>query len=183
MQFNVKMARFWLAAASIGLLSACGHLATAQRHSGEISLSLAGYNYTNRYIDSFSVDGQGGGNIYVSSPTSGGGGTVCCVSYFPRAPQQTVRVRWTSGGCYFSEKSSLSDEMVETLHSFYKEEDVPVEVLAKDNAQHMEVHFYLDGTIKAAITAGISPPRMMLDKRREDRSRYPRSPADRKPEK
>ena len=33
-----------------------------------------GYNYTDNYISSFSVNGAGGGNLEVSIPTAGGGG-------------------------------------------------------------------------------------------------------------
>ncbi|QBQ38021.1 DUF3304 domain-containing protein [Pseudoduganella plicata] len=39
---------------------------TAQRSNEPVMLSITGYNYTNRHIESFSVNGQGGGNIYVS---------------------------------------------------------------------------------------------------------------------
>ncbi|AKI99144.1 Hypothetical protein AA314_00771 [Archangium gephyra] len=39
-----------------------------------ISLEINGFNYTDLYIDNFSVNGNSGGNLYVSSPTSGGGG-------------------------------------------------------------------------------------------------------------
>jgi hypothetical protein len=44
-----------------------------------VGLAIEGYNYTNRFIDSFTVtdeDGNGawGGNVFLSSPTSGGGG-------------------------------------------------------------------------------------------------------------
>jgi hypothetical protein len=42
-----------------------------------VSLEINGFNYTDLYIDSFEVNGQGGGNLFVSSPTSGGGGGVC----------------------------------------------------------------------------------------------------------
>lgn len=39
-----------------------------------VSLTIEGYNYTDDYIDQFTVNGQGGGNLYLSTPTSGGGG-------------------------------------------------------------------------------------------------------------
>ncbi|WP_167761480.1 DUF3304 domain-containing protein [Duganella callida] len=163
------------------LLCACGR-AASPRHSDEpVSLGILGYNYTNKYIDSFSVNGQGGGNIQVSSPSSGGSGIVCCVSYRPGSPIKTVHIRWQSGACYFKEQSSLSKQMFDTLYSFYKEQDAPVEVLTADDPQYMEIHFYPDGSIKAAITAGISDPRLSLDGQRNDPIRYPRCPNDRKP--
>lgn len=42
-------------------------------------LGVAGYNYTNRAIADFSVNCAWGGNVFLSTPTSGGGGTVCCL--------------------------------------------------------------------------------------------------------
>lgn len=141
-----------------------------------------GYNYTDRYIDSFSVDGQGGGNIQLSSPTSGGSGIVCCVIYHPATTAKTVRVRWQSDACYFSEQSSLSKNKFDSLHPFFKEQDVPVEVLGTTSAHYLEVHFYPDGVIKAAITAQISVPRLSLEKQRAGRTLYPRCPNDRQPQ-
>jgi len=35
-------------------------------------LGITGYNYTNRYIDGFSVNGQGGGNVLISEDHAGG---------------------------------------------------------------------------------------------------------------
>ncbi|MEX3947679.1 DUF3304 domain-containing protein [Paraburkholderia sp. EG287B] len=42
-------------------------------------LGLVGYNYTDRQIADFSVNGQWGANLALSTPTSGGGSTMCCV--------------------------------------------------------------------------------------------------------
>lgn len=39
--------------------------ARSGREAGKLSLSLEGYNYTNRYIDSFSVDRQGA-SVYLN---------------------------------------------------------------------------------------------------------------------
>ncbi|WP_167761482.1 DUF3304 domain-containing protein [Duganella callida] len=163
------------------LLCACGRAVPSRHNDGPVSLAIEGFNYTSRYIDSFSVNGQGGGDIYVSSRTSGGGGTVCCASYYPGSPNKTVRVRWQSGGCYFKEQSSLSKQMFDTLYLFYKEQDAPVEVLAASDPHYMEVHFYPDGSIKAAVTAEMSAPRLSLDEQREDLTHLPRCPNDRKP--
>jgi hypothetical protein len=157
-------------------------VATARDHSDSISLSLEGYNYTDRYIDSFSVDGHGGGNIYVSSPTSGGGGTACCIAFYPGAKIVSVKVRWQSDACYFSQQYAISGKMHDKLHLFYREQEVPVEVQATTDARQMEIHFYPDGTVKAVVTATASAPRLLLEKQREDVSRYPRCPNDRKPQ-
>ncbi|TFW13638.1 DUF3304 domain-containing protein [Duganella callida] len=164
----------------LGVLCACGRGAPSHHSAEQVSLAIVGYNYTSKYIDSFSVNGQGGGNIFVSSPTSGGG-IVCCASYRPGSLIKTVHIRWQSGACYFKEQSSLSKQMFDTIYPFYTEQDVPVEVLAANDPQYMEVHFYPDGSIKAAITEKISPPRLSLDERRNDRTRFPPCPNDRKP--
>jgi hypothetical protein len=156
-------------------------MATARESSGRNSLAIIGYNYTNRGIDSFSINGQGGGNIRVSSPTSGGGGTVCCALYTPGSTVKMVRIRWQSGACVFKEQSIFSKQMFDTLHLFYKEQEAPLEVLATTNASYMEVHFYPDGSIKAAVTAAMSPPRLFLDEQRRDKTPYPRCPDDREP--
>lgn len=129
----------------------------------------------------FSVDGHGGGNIYVSSPTSGGGGTACCIAFYPGVKIISVKVRWQSHACYFSQQYAISGKMHDKLHLFYQEQEVPVEVQATSDAKYMEVHFYPDGSIKAAITSSISPPRLLLKEERKDQTRYPRCPNDRKP--
>jgi len=156
---------------------------TAQSSNEPVMLSITAYNYTNRHIESFSVNGQGGGNVYVSSPTSGGGGTVCCVRYRPGTKAFKVRVKWQTGGCYYSEKSTISDEVSDTLHLFSTEREIDVDPIVQSEPRVMEVHFYPDGTIKASITASESPPRLRLDGAREDKSRYPRCPNDQKPAK
>ncbi|MBN8471406.1 DUF3304 domain-containing protein [Corallococcus exiguus] len=48
-----------------------------------ISMEINGYNYTDLAIDSFEVNGQGGGDLSVSSTTSGGGKGTCCLGLSP----------------------------------------------------------------------------------------------------
>ncbi|MCA3164442.1 MAG: DUF3304 domain-containing protein [Burkholderiales bacterium] len=60
-----------------------------------VTLSLIAYNYTGRYIDSYAVDGQGGGNAY---ETTAGGRVVCCLSFRPDSKLPfTVKVDWVFG--------------------------------------------------------------------------------------
>lgn len=181
MRSDHQILRPWWVALLVSLLCAGGPVATAKEPGGRTALGILGYNYTDRYIDSFSVDGQGGGNIQVTSPTSGGSGIVCCTLYRQGSLLKTVRVRWQAGACYFSEHSSLSKRMFDTLYPIFKEQDAPIEVLASSDAKYLEVHFYPDGSIKAAVTIGISSPRLSLSKQREDQTPYPRCPNDRKP--
>ena len=178
---NHLFQRPWWVALPLVLLCACNHMATARESSGRNSLAIVGYNYTNRAINSFSINGQGGGDIGVSSPTSGGGGTVCCALYTPGSTVRMVNIRWQSGGCYFSKQSSLSKQMLNKLHWFYKEQEAPVEILASTDASYMEVHFYPDGSLKVAVTAHMSSPRLSLDEQRRDKTPYPRCPDDREP--
>jgi hypothetical protein len=145
------------------------------------SLALLGYNYTSRYIDTFSVNGQGGGNLYVSSPTSGGGGTVCCVSYVQGRPAGEVTVRWQSGGCMLRVPGGLADGSTHLAHSFFREIKVKVDPLIPSRPRNFEVHFYPDGHVEAAITDGRSSPRLVYSKSREDRSDFPRCPDEKEP--
>ena len=169
-------------------LCACGQAASSKAaivpevHAESVSLALVGYNYTNRHIDSFTVDGQGGGNLYVSSPTSGGGGTACCVEYWPGTRVNTVTIRWQSGACYYHASSPSSPDIYDIYYQFYKEREVTVADDVPADAKYMEVHFFPDGSVKAAVTASTSRPRLLLRKDREDHSTYPRCPNDKKPE-
>ncbi|MES2757092.1 MAG: DUF3304 domain-containing protein [Pseudomonadota bacterium] len=146
-----------------------------------LSLALVGFNYTSRYIDTFSVNGQGGGNLYVSSPTSGGGGTVCCVSYVQGRPAGEVTVRWQSGGCMFRVPGGLTDGRTHLAHSYFREIKVKVDPRIANSPQNFEVHFYPDGHVEAAITDGRSSPRLIFSKSRADRSEFPRCPNEEEP--
>ena len=68
------------------------------KHGEFVSLTITGYNYTNKYIDEFFVDGNGGLNLFVSSATSGGGGSVRCVKYIIGATLWKPEIRWQVGG-------------------------------------------------------------------------------------
>lgn len=145
------------------------------------NLAIVGYNYTSRYIDDFSVDGQGGGNLYVSGPTSGGGASVCCVSYLQGAAVGEVTVRWQSGGCMFRVPGGLADGRTHLAHSSYRELKVRVDPRIPDHPENFEVHFYPDGHVEAAISASESSPRLVFSKNRADRSDFPRCPGDKEP--
>lgn len=123
-------------------------------------LLIQGYNYTDTHIDSFTVNGVGGGNVYVSSPTTGGGGSVCCYSLDPRSRAQ-VTIRWAASYCMYATTNKYG-ETYQWRKSLFREAVVPVEGLRIGEASALEVHFYPDGHVEAAITAGHSPPRLKL---------------------
>ena len=139
--------------------------AAAQLDVDARSLLIQGYNYTDDYIDSFTVDGQGGGNLYVSGPTSGGGGSVCCAS-FARGTSMPIRlkVRWTGGYCMWQEPNPypIGQRFYAKRVSLWKEAEALAVDLSKGKPRALEVHIFPDGRVEAAITQGYSPPRMVL---------------------
>ena len=149
-----------------------------------IKLGIVGYNYTNRYIDSFSVGGKygaGGGNLFVSGPSSGGGGTVCCANYRSGVDTFKVTIRWQTAGCTYNERFSHGERFYD-IHHFFKEVQVQVEPNIPDNPRYLEVHIYPDDRVEAVVTEEVSRPRLILSKDREDNSDYPRCPNGKKPQ-
>jgi hypothetical protein len=136
--------------------------AAAQLDVDARSLLIQGYNYTDDYIDSFTVDGQGGGNLYVSGPTSGGGGSVCCAS-FARGTSMPIRlkVRWTGGYCMVYE-TNVFGRTSAYRKGLWKETEALAVDLSQGKPRALEVHIFPDGRVEAAITQGYSPPRMVL---------------------
>lgn len=145
-----------------------------------INLTLTGYNYTNRYIDQFDVDGQGGGNIRVSGPNTAGNGSACCVSYRSGAPARKVKIRWQTDACTYNERINEGERFYE-INPFFKEVEVQVNPDIPDYPRYFEVHIYPDGHAEAAITEHASSARLALNKEREDKTRYPRCPDGKKP--
>jgi Protein of unknown function (DUF3304) len=132
--------------------------------SANQGLLIQGYNYTDLFIDSFTVNGAGGGNVFVSSPTTGGGKSVCCYSFNPHAPRPILlKVRWAAGYCmeHKANPYSFGPRFVDERKTLWKEAIVPLRDVALP-AMALEVHFYPDGHVEAAVTAGHSPPRLKL---------------------
>lgn len=152
--------------AGIGTGCAAGGTASsstsATRQGEPIGLLIQGYNYTDDYIDSFTVNGAGGGNVFASGPLSGGGGSVCCFTYVPGTLLPIkLKVRWTSNYCLYK-KTNQYGETYENRRSIWKEADALLTQPPQGNPQALEVHFYPDGHVEAAITEGYSPPRLKL---------------------
>jgi hypothetical protein len=85
-----------------------------------VQLEILGYNYTNRPIDQFTVNGQGGARVVLSSPTSGGSGGTCCVSYTPGAKDFSVVVHWTTHSCEYRQDTGTAEGSYDATHYFYK---------------------------------------------------------------
>ena len=153
----------------------------AERSIVSLPLAIHGYNYTNRYIGSFEVDSVGGGNVYVSGPHSGGGGTTCCASYTKGAGPWKAKVSWQIGACRYSEEVQKSGKTVFELHKYYKTVEVDVNPRIPPDPKHLEVHFYPDGNVQVVLTEQESPPRLVLSKDREDKVSYPQCPGNKEP--
>jgi hypothetical protein len=106
-----------------------------------------GYNYTDGYIDSFEVDGAGGGNLEVSIPAAGGGKSACCARISSGTPPtRPIGILWTRDRKRWCELT------------VYLTAPVPIE------PRYLEVHFYQDGHVEIAATQKASAPRLKLDR-------------------
>ena len=119
-------------------------------------LSITGYNYTNRYIDRFSVNGQGGGNVLLSEDDAGGGETSCCIVF--RSDQELpvkVHVEWTYG----------IEGDLQTGQVFRQPETHQVEVdllgPIPEDPTIFVVHFYPDNTVQVEVASDYPKPRFM----------------------
>jgi hypothetical protein len=151
----------------------------------KVNLTLTGYNYTNRSIPSFSVGGEfgvSGGDIGVSTPTSGGGGSACCVTHYLGAKPKTKTIRWQVDACTYDERTYSNGEKMSSTYRFFKEFEVQIDPHIPDAPRYFEVHFYPDGHVEAAFTEQASKPRLQLPASREDRSDYKKCPNDKKPQ-
>jgi hypothetical protein len=138
-----------------------GAVAAPQAPLGErVGLLIQAFNYTDDYINSFSVNGQGGGNMSESGPDDVGGGGVCCVSYRPGTPLPIkVKVRWTASYCLYREMTKYGPTP-DRRRGIWKEVEVYVTEQPAIDPRAFEVHFFPDGHVEVAITKGNSMVRM-----------------------
>jgi Protein of unknown function (DUF3304) len=118
-------------------------------------LGITGYNYTNRYIDGFSVDGQGGGNVLISEDDAGGGGTVCCIGFSPdqKLPVK-VHVEWRYG----YEKDFTTGKLLRPEETHQVDVDLTGPIPLKPSI--FVVHFYPDNTVQVEVAADYPLPRL-----------------------
>jgi hypothetical protein len=138
-------------------MSACGHPAQAPTNEAPAvqgddkpkMLAINGFNYTDLTISAFSVGSSGGGNIFVSSPTSGGGKTSCCLLWIPGTQlPKPVTIEWMrviNGRDRWCKKTVLVVGPV------------------PDNPTAFGVHFMPDGNIQVEITQGYPKVKLRLE--------------------
>lgn len=122
----------------------------------KVMLGITGYNYTNRYIDRFSVNGQGGGNVLLSEDDAGGGKTSCCIVL--RSDQELpvkVYVEWTYG----YEKDFDTGRLLRAAETRRAEVDLTGPI-PKDPTI-FAVHFYPDNSVQVEVAADYPKPRIL----------------------
>jgi len=118
--------------------------------SKPIDLDIVGYNYTDKYIESFSVNGYAGGDVSVSSFTAGGGSAMCCFPFFSKVTfPYEVDVEWGS-----------TDRDGPT-----QKKKILIPKPRVSNPKMLEIHFYQDGRIEGEFTEWYSEPRLKLDRK------------------
>jgi hypothetical protein len=157
--------------------------AVKNRNDGYMLLGLVGYNYTDRYISEYSIDGAGGGDIIMSSATSGGSGVSCCVKLSRTyLGQIRVTVRWQVDGCVYLIKDDRTGAADKVRHFYYREVEVNVGRVPGQNPKYIESHFYPDGSVYVLLTEHSSKPLLDLNDKRPDKSYFPRCKDDKEPD-
>ena len=150
-EHNAPMRKMLFAAMAAMALTACEKSPKEEPKM----LGITGYNYSGRYIDRFSVNGQGGGNVLISEGLSGGGGTTCCIVWRPgTALPVPMFVEWTYG----------ENQDLRTGQIYKPRETHRVEVELKgpvpQNPTVFAVHFYPDNTVQVEVAADYPEPRI-----------------------
>ena len=119
------------------LLAAVALLLGACNSQDTRSFTLVGYNYTERPIYTFSVNGGGGSNIFV-----GGGGAKmsCCTDITVGQP---VEIKWVYSATEKQYLAGLRKENYSTT--------VIVPPPTVPEAEYLEVHFYPDHHVELAL--------------------------------
>ena len=101
------------------------------------SVTLVGYNYTERPIYTFSVNGVGGSNIFVGG---GGASFSCCTDITVGQP---VEIKWLYDTTEKQYLAGLREEKRSTT--------VIVPPPTVPEAEYLEVHFYPDHHVELAL--------------------------------
>jgi hypothetical protein len=118
-------------------------------------LGITGYNYTDRYIDGFSVNGQGGSNVLLSDDSDGGGKTACCIVWRPGTQLPvSMFVEWTYG----YEKDFDTGQLLHEAETHRVEVELKGPVPEKPTI--FAVHFYPDNTVQVEVAEDYPKPRL-----------------------
>lgn len=118
-------------------------------------LGLTGYNYTDRYIDGFSVNGQGGGNVLLSDDSAGGGKTACCIAWRPGTLLPvTMHVTWTYGERW----NHVAGLKLADAESHNAEVELKGPIPAQPTL--LVAHFYPDNTVQLEVAEDYPRPRL-----------------------
>ena len=145
-----------------------------------VDLTIMGFNYTDKDINEFFVDGTGGGNLSVSSASGGGGGSVCCALYTAGDPAPEIKVRWQSDACTYDIWHDAKGKEFSDIFSIYKAAAVKVASVSP-NPRYLEIHIFPDSHVEAAITGELSSPRLALDQNRRINIPFRKCPNGTKP--
>lgn len=126
-------------------------LAGCSEAAKPVALSILGYNYTGRYISTFSVNQQGGGNLYEGSA---GSRVVCCLSFKPTSKLPfTVEVEWELN----DRRDFVKNEWIPAPEEHHRA-TVTVNGPLPRESSNFEVHFMPDGSVQAYVTNSPSSP-------------------------
>ena len=147
-EHNAPMKRMLSAAMAALALTACQKSAQEEPKM----LGITGYNYTDRYIDGFSVNGQGGTNM---GAHTNGSGEACCIVWRPgTALPAPMFVEWTYG----------IEGNLQTGEIYREPETHRVEIELKgpvpQNPTILVVHFYPDNTVQLEVAEDYPQPRV-----------------------
>jgi hypothetical protein len=146
-------------------------------------LGLVGYNYTDRHISNYTVNGVGGGDVLLSSESGGGSGVTCCVRLAKKSViTPRVRVRWQHDGCTYFMRNDQTGATARIRHYYYKEAEIDVQRADSGSPGYIETHFYPDGSVQVRTTENFFDPSLKLDPKRVDKSYFPKCKNDEKPQ-
>jgi|GEM_PF-3220034 len=121
--------------------------ALSRKEYEEAKVDIVGYNYTDKYIGVFQVNGDFGSILRLSSPDSGGGNPNCCFRYMIHRPYPyQVEVTWA--------ESDSDEKRTHFMATIPQPETTDL--------KYLEVHFYPDGHVELKLTNRYGPPRLKL---------------------
>jgi hypothetical protein len=125
--------------------------------------NIVGFNYTDRPIHTFSVNGKWGGNV-LAGDSGGGGGTTCCIEIDRSIKSVKVRWDWSYTGPQLAQKfpdfvlgrgAPVPSDLIETM--------VDLPELPDGSHGYLGVHFFPDHVIKITYSDRIPRPLQKIE--------------------